>query len=136
MLKAPGNSTTGGAGGGVTSHGALTGLDADDHPQYHNDARGDARYAPLGTAIAALAVVVFPDGRGTYERTETIVDAAVLPSTVILASLAAGSDTDENTPELLSPCTISTVSDTGSFDVTLVFSERTSGPVKLNYIKG
>lgn len=41
----------GGAGGSVdgavtiTDHGALTGLADDDHPQYHNDARGDARYA-------------------------------------------------------------------------------------------
>lgn len=27
-----------------TDHGALTGLADDDHPQYHNDSRGDARY--------------------------------------------------------------------------------------------
>lgn len=33
-----------GGGGGVTDHGALTGLNDDDHPQYHNDTRGDARY--------------------------------------------------------------------------------------------
>jgi hypothetical protein len=33
-----------GGGGGVTVHGELTGLGADDHPQYHNDTRGDARY--------------------------------------------------------------------------------------------
>jgi hypothetical protein len=32
------------AGGGVTDHGALTGLGDDDHPQYFNQARGDARY--------------------------------------------------------------------------------------------
>lgn len=36
-------------GGGVTDHGALTGLGDDDHAQYHNDARGDARY-PRKTA--------------------------------------------------------------------------------------
>ena len=36
-----------GGGGGVTDHGALTGLADDDHPQYHNDARGDARYAAI-----------------------------------------------------------------------------------------
>jgi hypothetical protein len=36
-------------------HGALTGLADDDHPQYHNDARGDARYDPLGAAAAAAA---------------------------------------------------------------------------------
>lgn len=32
---------------GVSDHGALTGLLDDDHPQYHNDARGDLRYTPL-----------------------------------------------------------------------------------------
>lgn len=37
----------GGGGGGVTDHGALTGLADDDHPQYHDDARGDARYLQL-----------------------------------------------------------------------------------------
>lgn len=37
-----------GGGGGVTDHGALTGLGDDDHTQYHNDARGDARYSLLG----------------------------------------------------------------------------------------
>ena len=31
-------------------HGGLTGLSADDHPQYHNDARGDARYYAQGTS--------------------------------------------------------------------------------------
>lgn len=30
--------------GGVSDHGALTGLGDDDHTQYHNDTRGDARY--------------------------------------------------------------------------------------------
>lgn len=31
-------------GGGITDHGSLFGLTDDDHTQYHNDARGDARY--------------------------------------------------------------------------------------------
>ena len=31
-------------GANVTDHGALSGLSDDDHIQYHNDARGDARY--------------------------------------------------------------------------------------------
>jgi len=37
-----------GGGGGVTDHGALTGLADDDHSQYLNDTRGDARYSLLG----------------------------------------------------------------------------------------
>lgn len=35
----------------VTDHGALTGLADDDHTQYHTDARGDARYAPLAKGV-------------------------------------------------------------------------------------
>lgn len=35
------------AASGAISHGSLTGLGNDDHPQYHNDARGDVRYAPI-----------------------------------------------------------------------------------------
>lgn len=35
---------SGGGPGGVSDHGALSGLGDDDHPQYHNDARGDALY--------------------------------------------------------------------------------------------
>lgn len=54
----------------TTDHGAMTGLGDDDHPQYHNDARGDARY-PLktnGTMTGATLTSVqtlsmlFPDG--------------------------------------------------------------------------
>lgn len=37
----------GGGEGGVTDHGELTGLADDDHTQYHNNARGDARYAGI-----------------------------------------------------------------------------------------
>lgn len=49
-----GGGSTGG-GGGVTDHGALTGLGDDDHTQYHNDARGDARYSLLGHTHNGLA---------------------------------------------------------------------------------
>lgn len=34
-------------GGGTSDHGLLTGLGDDDHAQYHNNARGDARYTPV-----------------------------------------------------------------------------------------
>lgn len=36
-------------------HGTLAGLADDDHAQYHNNARGDARYDAIGTAAAAVA---------------------------------------------------------------------------------
>jgi len=39
---------------GVSDHGALTGLSDDDHPLYHNDTRGDARYYTQGQVDTAL----------------------------------------------------------------------------------
>ncbi len=39
----------------ITDHGGLTGLGDDDHPQYLNNARGDARYAPLSHTHPDLA---------------------------------------------------------------------------------
>lgn len=41
-------------GSGVTDHGALTGLADDDHTQYHNDARGDARYTPIAPTTLGI----------------------------------------------------------------------------------
>lgn len=45
----------GGGGGGVSDHGALTGLSDDDHTQYHNDTRGDARYYTQAQVDSALS---------------------------------------------------------------------------------
>lgn len=45
-------------GAGVSDHGGLTGLADDDHAQYHNDTRGDARYytqAQITTFLAGKA---------------------------------------------------------------------------------
>ena len=48
-------SVSGGTGGGgtVTSHSSLTELDADDHLQYFNQTRGDARYLRKGNTAPA-----------------------------------------------------------------------------------
>jgi hypothetical protein len=43
-----------GEAGGVTAHSDLTGLDADDHPQYFNQTRGDARYVQSTTLIETI----------------------------------------------------------------------------------
>jgi hypothetical protein len=61
------NAITFAASGGVTDHGALTGLSDDDHPHYHTDARGDARYAPIahvGTGGTAHANAVAAGAAG------------------------------------------------------------------------
>jgi len=45
----------------VTDHGALAGLADDDHPQYHDDTRGDARYYTQAQVSAAIAAQVITD---------------------------------------------------------------------------
>ncbi len=55
----------GGGGGGVTDHGELTGLADDDHTQYFNTARGDARYSQLGHTHDYSAVYQPLDGELT-----------------------------------------------------------------------
>lgn len=66
--------TTG--GGGVTDHGALTGLSDDDHPQYHNDSRGDARYYTKAQSDTALG------GKANTVHTHTISDVTSLQTSL------------------------------------------------------
>lgn len=95
----------GGSGGGVTDHGALTGLADDDHTQYLNNTRGDARYLQLTNAsevvddrVAALLVA------GT-NVTLTYNDAA---NTLTIAASGGGTGGDVYLTDLSNP----TVSDT------------------------
>jgi hypothetical protein len=62
------------AGSGVTDHGALTGLSDDDHAQYHNDARGDARYAVTSHSHSFASITAKPTTLAGY----SISDAAAL----------------------------------------------------------
>lgn len=52
----PANPIVSASGGeGTSDHGVLTGLTDDDHTQYHNDTRGDARYYVKSAVDAYLA---------------------------------------------------------------------------------
>ncbi len=85
---------SGGAGGsaGVTDHGLLTGLADDDHGQYHNDARGDARYVQFARQVIAGAGLT---GGGDLSADRTLAVGAgdgitVAADAVALASTVAG----------------------------------------------
>jgi hypothetical protein len=73
--------------GGVTDHGALTGLADDDHPQYLNNARGDARYAPVGAATGTNTGDVTLAGAPSYL---TIVGQVITRGLINLASHVTG----------------------------------------------
>lgn len=75
-----------GGGGGVTDHGALTGLSDDDHTQYHNDTRGDARYPPLARTISP-GTGLSGGGSLAANRTLTLADTAVSPGSYTNANI-------------------------------------------------
>jgi len=56
-----------GGGGGVTDHGALSGLADDDHTQYYNQTRGDARYALVGHNHSGVYSLIDHTHTGIYE---------------------------------------------------------------------
>jgi len=74
--------------GGVTDHGALTGLADDDHPHYFNQSRGDARYdtkaevdakIPLSFPMAEVKLFVgryYKNNNGVYLSTSQLANRA------------------------------------------------------------
>jgi lysophospholipase L1-like esterase len=73
--------------GGVTDHGALSGLGDDDHAQYLNNERGDARYAPVGAATGTNTGDVTLAGAPNYL---TIVGQVITRALINLASHVTG----------------------------------------------
>lgn len=80
-----------GGGGGVTDHGALTGLADDDHPQYLTQAEADVLYAPAGGGGASWTEAEIDFGSApVYEASFTITDAAITSSAVKMQVLPCG----------------------------------------------
>jgi len=79
-------SKLGGGNGNVipTSHGALQGLDQDDHPQYHNDARADARYYTKPTIDARVLNSLYDCSVGTPDEADVLTYNFVLDQWVAL----------------------------------------------------
>ena len=85
----------------LADHGGLAGLTDDDHPQYHNDARGDARYDPLGASSAAVAAhESAPDPHPTY-LTAAEGAAAFEPLGVVAGAIAAHESAPDPHPTYL-----------------------------------
>lgn len=86
------------SGGGVTDHGALTGLGDDDHTQYHNDTRGDARYSLLAhnhTGVYAAASHSHDDLYYTEGEVDTLLTGYSATSHNHDASYAAAAHTHD-----------------------------------------
>jgi hypothetical protein len=95
---------------GVSDHGALTGRADDDHPQYHTNARGDARYAinsqaQLGNPLEESDRFMIWDGSaGAYRRaTVDRISEFVLGSGIGLVSQAEAEVGTESGGRIFSP---------------------------------
>jgi hypothetical protein len=94
----------------------------------------DARVNSLERSAPKAVTLTIPNGRGVFEATQDFVDATVLETDKIMFFLAATTSADENEPETLSIESISGQAGTGVVTAKLAFRERTSGPIKLNYM--
>lgn len=76
--------------GTLIDHGDLLGLADDDHTQYHNDARGDARYLQLigGTISGGLTVLGTLAADGTITGNGGAVNIATTGSDIVLQDLS------------------------------------------------
>lgn len=84
--------TEGSGTGGVSDHGALTGLEDDDHTIYLTEARGDSRYYTQEQVDAGF--VDTEDPRLTDARTPLEHDHAISEVTGLTAALAEKADAD------------------------------------------
>lgn len=92
-----------GGGGGVTAHGALTGLGNDDHTQYHNDARGDIRYytkTELDAGQLDTRYYTEAEVAAGYQPLDSVLTGTTASFTIALESklngIAAGAEVNVN----------------------------------------
>jgi hypothetical protein len=107
--------TGGASSGGVTDHGALTGLLDDDHTQYHTDARaatwGDARYPPLARTISTTPPLT---GGGDLSANRTLAVSAATDAASGVVELATSAETTTGTDatRATTPAGVKAVADT------------------------
>lgn len=135
---------TASGGSGVTDHGALTGLGDDDHTQYHNDTRGDARYytksqvdtslsskVDSNTAITgATKTKVTYDAKGLVTNGADATTADIADSTnkryvtdaqlTVIGNTSGTNTGDETTATIKSKLSITTLSGSNTGDQTSI----------------
>jgi hypothetical protein len=113
---------------GVSVHSELTGLSADDHPQYFNQVRGDARYSQLGHTHAESEVTgLVSDLAGKASSSALTAEASTRASadttlqtnidaeaTARASAITSSSTADRDRANHTGTQTLSTISDAGT----------------------
>lgn len=125
----------GGGGGGSTSWASITGKPSTFPPETHAHVISDV--TGLSGELANIPVrgtftVTVPNNR--FEWAETVAASGVVPADVVLLSVAAHLDSDENDAEMLDITAMSGAAGTNQVTVTLAFATPTAGPIKLNWM--
>lgn len=82
--------------GGTGDHGALTGLADDDHPQYLNNTRGDARYPQLAHTHAATSLTASGAANGNTVQWGTGSAFILVPSDALVPTGLVGDGTTDD----------------------------------------
>lgn len=88
-----------------------------------------------GTTVAngVATVTITGNAIGQFEWTETVAAVGATATSRVWLDLAAVTDDDENTAELLDIIAMSAIPGTDTLTITMTFSQLTRGPIKLNW---
>jgi hypothetical protein len=116
------------AGTNVTITGSGTAADP-----YVINASGGGGGGGTTVANGVATVTITGNAIGQFEWTETVAAVGATATSRVWLDLAAATDDDENTVELLDVIAMSAVPDTDTLTITMTFSQLTRGPIKLNW---
>ncbi len=135
----------GGGGGGSSSWGSITGTlssQTDLQTALNGKANTSHTHAQseitgLTTALAGIpakgvATVTVPNNR--LEWVETVTATGVVPADVVVPTIGAHVDADENDAEMLDVMALSATAGTDQITVTMAFATPTAGPIKISWM--
>lgn len=94
---------------------------------------GDTLLGDGAASLAGTATITLPNGNGELEHTETVAAPGVLDTDLVLPWLAAGTDADENTADMIDLRNLSALAGVDEITFTITLSTPLSGPVLINW---
>jgi hypothetical protein len=87
----------------------------------------------VGSGLRGTATLNLPSGEGVFEWTQSISALGVVAGNAVFLALAGVDSSAENDPECLDLKMLSGLAAADSIIVTATFTERTGGPIAINW---